>query len=212
MIIAEHGSDADPGLLHQMYHLRAEAFGARRGWRVNVVDGKEIDQFDELNPLYLMCVDDHGQLLASLRLLQTTGPHMLANVFPDLLGDEAVIRSPLVWESTRFCVNKHASMDYSEGGVNAVTCELLEALCTVANKSGLTNLVSVYDVFMERVLRRSGCIFEQYGVTVKYDDGLKTKAGIFDVSEIAMASIRRASALQQPPHYTGQYWRQLDVA
>jgi acyl homoserine lactone synthase len=212
MIIAEHGSDADPDLLQQMFEMRAAAFGERRGWRVSVSDGKEIDEFDELNPLYLMCVDQSGQLLASLRLLQTTGPHMLANVFSDLLGEESVVRSPLVWESTRFCVNKYASQNYSAGGVNAVTCELLEALCTVGNKSGLTNIISVYDIFMERVLRRSGCIFEQYGVTIKYDDGLKTKAGLFDVSELALASIRRASALHQPPSFAGKFWRNLDVA
>lgn len=212
MIIAEHLSDADPDLLHQMYRLRADAFGTRRGWKVEVVDGLEKDQFDDLNPLYLMCVSTNGQLLASLRLLQTTGPHMLADVFPDLLGNEALIRSPLVWESTRFCVDKHASETYNRGGVNAVTCELLEALCTVANRSGLKNLVSVYDVFMERVLRRAGCIFEQYGETVRYDGGLKTKAGVFDVNEVAMASIRRASALAQPPVYIGKYWSELNVA
>jgi len=212
MIIAEHRSDTDKELLDQMYQLRADAFGVRRGWRVNIVDHKEIDQFDDLNPLYLMSVDDNGQLLASLRLLQTTGPHMLADVFGELLGDEPLIRSPLVWESTRFCVNTKASSIQNAGGVNSVTCELLEALCTVANKSGLTNLVSVYDVFMERVLKRSGCIFQQYGQTVRYDDGLKTKAGIFDVNELAMTSIRNASALPKEPNYTGKYWSELDVA
>jgi len=212
MIVAEHYSDANPELLKQMFRLRADAFGTRRGWQVSVKNGKECDQFDEINPLYLMCVDDHGELLASLRLLQTTGPHMLADVFHDLLGDEPLLRSPLIWESTRFCVNKNASEIRNAGGVNAVTCELLEGLCTVANKSGLHNLVSVYDVFMERILRRSGCIFQQYGRTVRYDDGLKTKAGIFDVNEIAMMSIRRAAAKTSAPRFVGKYWSDLNAA
>lgn len=190
MIIHLHGHDrtSHPELFEQMFRLRAAAFGDRRKWRVEVRDGLEVDHFDELDPLYIMVVSEAGRVLASLRLLQTTGPHMLSEVFPETTGG-VIIRHPLVWESTRFCVDTKAASETSAFGINAVTGELLTGLFRTALENGLQNIVSVYDLYLERILRRAGCHFERLGDPYAYD-GLPTVAGLFDVTREAVESIQ----------------------
>lgn len=65
-------------VLDEMFELRARVFGGRLGWDVNIEDGKEIDQFDHLDPAYVIGLDDEGNVVAAVRALQTTGPHMLS--------------------------------------------------------------------------------------------------------------------------------------
>ncbi|WP_299752494.1 acyl-homoserine-lactone synthase [uncultured Tateyamaria sp.] len=179
-------SDAERGenqcLLDQMYSLRAKQFQSRRSWQVCVTNGMEIDQFDAIGATYVIVSDGRERLLASLRILPTIGQHMLADVFPDIMGSESIIRHPLIWESSRFCVDTDRCRAYSANGVNMATKELLHGLFRTALDAGLINIVSVYDVFVERILRRAGCKFDRLGRVVTYDMGLRTTAGLFEVS------------------------------
>ncbi len=59
------------------------AFHDRLGWQVKSLRSWEIDEFDALNPLYLISIGPNDGINGSLRLLPTTGPNMLADVFPD---------------------------------------------------------------------------------------------------------------------------------
>jgi acyl homoserine lactone synthase len=176
-------------LIDQMHKLRARSFKDRRGWRVNVEDGRERDGFDQLDPLYVIVSDGAGTVVGSLRLLPSTGPYMMADVFPEVIGDQGLIRHPLVWESSRFCVDTEVAKVYSEDGVNQVTRELLIGAIQTALAAGVINIVSVYDIFVERVLRRTGCVFTRCGPVVAYDEGLKTTAGLFEVSEHALSQL-----------------------
>jgi len=192
MIIIAHEMErsSHESLFDQMYQLRARQFGLRRGWRVEVTDGRERDRFDDLNPLYVCVATESGQLLASLRLLPTTGPHMLSDVFPEVMGEAGIIRHPLILESSRFCVDTEASRTFQEDGINEVTRELLHGLFTTALNSGMENIISVYDVFVERVLIRAGCRMERLGPVQRYDD-LRTVGGLFEVSEEIVTSLRK---------------------
>jgi acyl homoserine lactone synthase len=203
MIVFAHGHDnvKYAGLFDQMFRLRARSFAERRGWRVVVNEGRERDHFDDLNPLYIM-VTDGSHLLASLRLLQTTGPHMLADIFPETLGDTPVIRHPLVWESTRFCVDTRHAAEHSATGVSTITRELLTGLFAKACEIGLTNIISVYDLYIERILRRAGCRFDRIAPPFEYD-GLKTVAGLFEVSEEVVWAIAHRG--DDPPPVPNQF-------
>lgn len=156
-----------PNLINEMYHLRARQFNDRLGWQVEVKDGKERDEFDELNPLYVLAIAKDGSVVGTLRLLQTTGPHMLSDVFTQLLPENQLIRSPLVWESTRFCVDTEKECEVANSGLNFVTGELLSTLLEVGLYAGLTHIVTVIDVRMERILLRAKCPVERLGAPVR---------------------------------------------
>src|SRR5215469_16978319 len=92
---------ANAGLFEQMHRDRKTVFVDRLGWQVPVVDGDlENDQFDGENAIYLIAVDEAGHHAGSLRLLPTMGPHLLADVFPQL-SERPVPRGPDIWEITR---------------------------------------------------------------------------------------------------------------
>jgi N-acyl-L-homoserine lactone synthetase len=101
-LIEESYASFFPKEMDAMFRNRAETFSERLGWEVMVKDGYERDRFDA-NALYLVSVDPHTEeYWGSLRLLPTTGPNMLRDVFPQLL-DGDYIESATIWECSRIC-------------------------------------------------------------------------------------------------------------
>jgi N-acyl-L-homoserine lactone synthetase len=90
----------------EMHRDRKRVFVDGLKWAVPVVDGQyEIDQFDDDGAVYLIELDRRtGKHLASLRLLPSTAPHLLQDVFPNLC-DGPVPTGDDVMELTRFCVS-----------------------------------------------------------------------------------------------------------
>ena len=146
-----------PKEIDAMFRNRAETFSNRLGWEVVVKDGYERDSFDAANPLYLVSVDpDTEEYWGSLRLLPTTGPNMLRDVFPQLLDGEC-IESATIWESSRICTAAARSQpERSKSAASCVLSELILGIGEVAVAAGLTQIVSVFDARMFRVLRAAG--------------------------------------------------------
>lgn len=93
-------------LILNMHRTRKAVFVDRLGWNIPVVDNEfEIDQFDNEDAIYLINGDpDTGHHLASVRLLPSTGPHVLGDLFPDLCEDDPPC-DDATWEITRLCVS-----------------------------------------------------------------------------------------------------------
>jgi len=135
MIHFIYGEDLDnfPILRDTMFKDRATQFKTRLNWEVTVNStGHEIDQYDTLNPLYVIYELPDGTHGGSVRFLPTTGQTMVNDHFLDLT-DGVRIESPLIWECTRFCVSPRA--ETSEAGRIAaslmirLTEEALELMC-----------------------------------------------------------------------------------
>jgi len=89
--------------LAQMYRERKRVFVDRLGWEVPVVAGEfEIDQFDTDRAVYVLALDPGGAQLGSARLLPSTGPTLLSEVFPHLC-ERGVPTGDDIWEITRMC-------------------------------------------------------------------------------------------------------------
>lgn len=88
--------------LVQMYRDRKRVFVDQLGWRLkNPGSWLELDDYDNEAAVYLMARDvQDGSHRGSVRLLPTTGPHMMEGVFPELCVD-APLRGPNVWEISR---------------------------------------------------------------------------------------------------------------
>jgi N-acyl-L-homoserine lactone synthetase len=159
MMYLIRGRDAHkfPMLIDEMFQLRARVFGRRLGWNVEIADGREKDKYDRLDPLYALAVDEDSQVIGTFRLLRTTGPHMLAEVFRDLTPESPPVPSPFIWESTRFCVDTGLAKARGKNGLGEITGILLSSLLEIGVYAGLTHILTVIDVRMERILRRAGC-------------------------------------------------------
>lgn len=90
--------------LAAMHCQRKAVFVDRAGWKVPVIADLEVDHYDLLqDTVYLLAKDDpHGPLLASARLLSTTGPHLMWALY-SASHREALPSGPTVWEVSRYC-------------------------------------------------------------------------------------------------------------
>lgn len=103
-----HDLQNHPKLARSMFQDRADQFRTRLGWDVNVNHlGEERDQYDDLDPLYVIWQNQDGGHGGSMRFLPTTGRVMVNEIFGHLTG-VAPISSPLIWECTRFCLSRGA--------------------------------------------------------------------------------------------------------
>jgi len=146
-----------PEEIAAMHRLRKRVFHDLLKWDVTVRDDWEIDHYDEANPIYVMSYSPDGQLRGSLRLLPTLGPNMLDDTFPILLGGRPEIRSAEIWESSRFCIEPEISQDRASNQVTIAAAELMCGVGEIGLASGLSHIVTVTDVFLERMFRRMGC-------------------------------------------------------
>jgi len=156
-------------LVEEMFRLRARVFRDRLGWDVTIRDGLERDLYDELDPAYVLSLDSDGRVVGCMRLLQTTGPHMLADVFSDILDGDPPLRSPQIWEATRFCVDTER---LTRGGraansISYVTSEVMVGAFEYGRDAGVLDAIAVIDPVMNRVMIRSGnAPYDYLGKTV----------------------------------------------
>lgn len=183
-------------ILDDMYRLRARVFADRLGWDVKLEDGKEIDEFDHLDPAYVVGLDDEGNVVAAVRALQTTGPHMLADVFSAILDGEPPIRSVTMWESTRFCVDtQRLTRGKEKNSVSYATCELMIGSLEYARLAGIQDIVTVIDPVMDRVLKRSdNAPYGYVGKTVPMGK-VPALAALLDCSEERINRVREFAGI-----------------
>ncbi|MFB4375949.1 acyl-homoserine-lactone synthase [Agrobacterium sp. CR_3] len=105
LLIQPHQYDRYAGLLEQSFRLRKRVFHDRLGWLVDVHHGLERDAYDGLGPVYLVwCDEDEHHLYGTVRLMPTTGPTLLRDVFSRTLAGKDLV-SPVAWEGTRMCLD-----------------------------------------------------------------------------------------------------------
>jgi N-acyl-L-homoserine lactone synthetase len=186
MIVAIEPHDARQHslLIDKMFRLRARVFRDRLGWDVQVIDGKERDKYDDAGPVYIVYADDDTQeVKGCLRLLPTTGPTLLVDIFADTLPDAVHIRAPTIWECTRFCI-----VDGDREEVLLTSAILITALGTVAINSGIESIIGNFDSAMLRLYRRLGCEVDVLGSTQRY--GRPVYLGLFPISQSVLARVK----------------------
>jgi acyl homoserine lactone synthase len=175
---------------------------------MSLTDSKT-DRFDDEDPLYLMSVNDEtGALQGIVRLLPTTGPYMLRDVFSVLVPGGAP-ESPLIWESSRFAINPRAFSDAERAEANHIvhrtTLELLCGIVEVCQSAGIDHIVSVFDARMARIFRAADCPFEIIGTPTRIGKTM-TYAGVFEMSDamrnrLGCVGELPSSVLADPPRH-----------
>lgn len=187
-------------VLADMFELRARVLGGRLGWEVEVGDGGERDAFDDLDPAYVVGLDGAGRVVSSARLLQSTGPHMLADVFHAVLDGEPPLRSPRLWEVSRVCVDTdrlRQGRGAGDGGGSAsrATAEIMAGTLEFARRSGIADIVAVINPGMDRALRRSGnAPYDYVGRTVLMGK-VPAMAALLDCTAERIARVRALAGL-----------------
>jgi acyl-homoserine lactone synthase len=93
-------------LLDDYFRIRHDIYVGERKWtELARPDGREIDQFDTDDTVYLLALN-HGAIVAGMRMVPTHSPTLLSELFPQLAPSGAIHRSDVYELSRIFVVPK----------------------------------------------------------------------------------------------------------
>ena len=139
-----------PKLKASMFRDCAMEFSDCLKWAVDVdVNGFEQDEYDALNPLYVIWMFPNGTHGGSMRVLPTNGKIMVNDHFSDVIGHK--VQSEHIWEATRFCLSPNLN-----DNVVQVSAALILAGCQIGLRQNLESMIAIFDPRMVRVYRRLG--------------------------------------------------------
>lgn len=152
-------------LLDAVFRLRYDVFHTQLGWQVSAEEGRERDEFDAAGTQYVLAVDD-DRVLGTCRLVSTTGPYMIRDVFPAALGGLVPPSSQGMWEMSRLAVAP--GQPFAEGLGTVAVSVIAAALDRIDELGGDTMLVfSHRDV--ERKIRDAGFAVERLAPPIRIE-------------------------------------------
>ena len=190
-IVALQGerSNAEQGLLDAMHRLRSRVFGGRLRWRVTNADGREYDQFDRLNPTYILALAIQDEVIGCARLLPATGPTMLQQVFHPLLGEGHLDAHGGMIESSRFCVDTTIEEGRGARPLHEATLTMFAGIIEWCVIHGFTEIVTATDVRVERILRRAGWPMGRLGQPLTINE-TRSVAGLLPADPATFERVR----------------------
>jgi acyl-homoserine lactone synthase len=171
-------------ILEDYFRLRHQIYVVERKWTVlDRPDKREIDQFDTDETVYLLGLDGRS-IIAGMRLVPTTAPTLLSDLFPKLSLD-GPIRRPDVYELSRVFVVKHRRGEHAGPRAEA-------AIQAAAMEYGLSVGLSAFTIVLEswwlpRLLDQ-GWVARPLGLPIDIDS-MSTVAVMVDVNEQAWTEI-----------------------
>lgn len=191
---AQYETYAD--LLAQMRRLRAAVFSGRLGWDVTIENGEERDQYDAVQPSYVLAVTASEQVAGCCRLLPAAGPTMLERTFPQLLANGTLNAHAAMIESSRFCVDTTLATDRAGGLLHQTTLFLFAGIIEWSMINGHREFVTATDLRFERILKRAGWPMERLGEPVRIGNTMAI-AGSLPIDAASFRNVR-------PAHYRSE--------
>ncbi len=203
MVLVVHGANRARYAreLDAMFRDRKTVFIDMHKWDL-VADGPyERDQFDTDAAVYLIATEPRtGKHLSSLRLLPTTGPNLLADVFPQLC-DGPPPSADDVWEVTRICFAPHLR--------GAERRQVFQSIALASAEVGLLYGLTRYSVmaylsFLPEVLAM-GWDSSPLGLPQAVDAREPVSAFTLDVNSETLRKFRQQWNVRQPVLHLDTY-------
>nr|ABD97989.1 autoinducer synthase AlpI [Azospirillum lipoferum] len=156
----------------QSHQLRHQAFVDRLRYAVPSHDGLEWDQYDTPRASYIV-VEHDGRCAAVCRLVPTTAPYMLEELFPQLLP-YAPPKSADIWEATRIAVDAALPAPARDAALRA----LIVGVQRFGLENGIRHFLGLMPVaIFKRTLVRNGVTVRILDAAAQPIDGIATAAG-----------------------------------
>ena len=197
-VLEDHNKNQYVKLYRRMFQLRKEVFAEQLEWDVKSSNLGEIDEYDDCNPAYLVWSNaEKTTLYGCLRLLPTTGPTLLYDVFRDTFSNNVSLTAPGIWEGTRLCIDEKAlSRDHPKINSKRGFCLMLLGLCEVALQFKIHTLISNYEPATKRLYSMSGAVLNELGRADTYGKR-PVCAGSFEVSAKVLCNMRIRLGIRQ---------------
>jgi acyl-homoserine lactone synthase len=194
-LIDKHNRHAYTQQLEEMFRIRHDIYVGRRGWKALAKpDGRDIDQFDGDDTIYLLGLDSSGSVQSGLRLNPTTGPHLIRDVFPHAVTFTDIPVSENIYEFTRYFVVPERVERMKR---RSAAGELLVAMFEYGLLAGLTQFSLLCDAFFISTALEMRWKIKPLGLPTPYDEGTCI-AILFDVSYQVADSTRDVRGVRGP--------------
>lgn len=156
--ILANAANLSPLLNQALGQYRYRVFIETLGWQMDTPPGIERDRFDQPETVHVIVRDEQHDIVGYARLLPTTGPYLLGEMFPQLMNGQPPPCSEEVWELSRFAVMdlRGARTGISTLRPSALAVDILQLAADYVEKQGGKRLITVSPLAMERLLRRTG--------------------------------------------------------
>jgi acyl-homoserine lactone synthase len=175
------------------FRLRHDIYVKQRKWMaLDRPDGREIDQFDTEEAVYLFCID-RGQLIGAMRAVPTLAPTLLSEIFPYLNIRGPICRSD-VYELSRVFVIPERRGEHAGPRVETL---LLTAIMEYGISTGLTGFSIVLESWWLPRFERYGWKARPLGLPHMMD-GMSVLAVLVDCDEATWTSLCSQTGLTRP--------------
>jgi len=159
-------------IFEKLTNYRYEVFIKKLGWQLPIQSDLEQDQFDHQDTVYVIAEDEYDNVIGCARLLPTTSPYLLKEVFPQLLVDCTPPCTPDIWEVSRFsAVDLNEKKITAQAGISSeCAVQLIQQSINYVYGQGAKQLITVSPLGIERLLSRAGFQFHRTGVPIFVDD------------------------------------------
>ncbi|WP_051481403.1 acyl-homoserine-lactone synthase [Paraburkholderia nodosa] len=162
-IVAGRLDDLPPHIRRRLGTFRHRVFVQRLHWEIPGVAHdatSEWDNFDGNPTLHLVAFSPDGEVCGCARLMPTTGPYLLRDVFPELAppGD-TLPSSTSIWEMSRFAGS--GLPDHRTGSTSGMS--LFPFVISLALSCGATRVIGVVSRSVARLYRRFGLELHDIG-------------------------------------------------
>lgn len=140
-VIRRENRESYAAILEDYFRLRHQMYVVERKWMaLDRPDKREIDQFDTDDTVYLLALEDQS-IVAGMRLVPTSAPTLLSDVFPQLASDGPIRRADVYELSRIFVVPKRRG---EHGGPRAEA-----VIQAAAMEYGLSIGLSAFTIVLE---------------------------------------------------------------
>ena len=179
----EHGD-----VLPQMLKFRHDEFVLRQGYEVPTFNGMEYDQYDTPAAVYVIWQDGESKVRAGMRILPTNRPYMIKEIWPQTVREGDLPESPLVWEATRFFVDRKMEPDMRQRAHGKILCAMLE----FALRYGISDFIATAPPRLwHYTFRRCGWPAAPAGEITEIGFTEKIQTCVMPVSEDVLTDVRR---------------------
>jgi N-acyl-L-homoserine lactone synthetase len=151
-------------ILAGMFELRARLSAVLPCLADGVPQVQGADEFDRLDPAYVIGLSNDLAVISCARILQTTGPHMLADTWCELLEGEPPLRSATLWEASAFCIDTDhlAAAGQGPGSVTGALCDLMAGVLDYARTNGIQDVIALLPPDWDSLLRQAQILPDDY--------------------------------------------------
>jgi acyl-homoserine lactone synthase len=179
--------------LDEHHRIRHRIYIEELHWRglTPRADLREYDQFDVPETVYLLGIEK-GHVVGGLRLVPTTGPHLIADVFSRFASQLGVPRRPDIAEWTRIFVVPERHEEHSGSKIGST---VIASMIDYGLQEGLSGISVCMNTFWLPKFLKYGWRVRPLGLPDVHD-GEWLIAVLIDVTPQALAGIRAACGLE----------------